>query len=277
MGRPLFLLCCFAFGLNLYAESAFINDPGGHMPAAEPAGSAFALELRRDIIMSTLALGMFLGAYLIEYTSSIQSRDVNDVNFIDRQLMFPYRSDIVRNILGPVIVVLPIMVPLSLVEWNLRNDFGIWFTYGIMYAQAAGFAYGARRAIGGLVGRHRPFHYLGCYDEPVRALSFPSGSTAMAFMSATFLSTTFSTEFSDSLWRIPIIAGSHMLAATLGGSRIMTGHHFLTDVLAGAAIGSFFGWLIPTLHRRPALHIANGENKFSFRFTGNGAIMSVEL
>jgi membrane-associated phospholipid phosphatase len=98
----------------------------------------------------------------------------------------------------------------------------------------------------------------------------------MAFLPATFLSVTFSREFPDSSWRIPVIVGSHLLAATVGVIRITPGYHFLTDVLAGAAIGSFFGWLIPTLHRRP-LPVLQGEGYLSFHFMGNGAVMSVRF
>jgi len=48
--------------------------------------------------------------------------------------------------------------------------------------------------------------------------------------------------------------------------------HFLTDVLAGAAIGSFYGWLIPFLHKRP-----NIDNGISFHLTENGGIISLKF
>ena len=243
------------------------------------AKSAFTLDLRNDIIISTLSVGVFFGSFLIEETSDIPNVDMNDVNVIDRRLMFSYsRFHIIPNILLPVMGVMPIIVPISLVEWNIRNDFDIWLTYGLMYAQAVGFTYGTRRIIGRTVDRHRPFYYFTDVMESRPANSFPSGSTAMAFMPAAFFSTIFFAEFPDSPWRIPVIIGSHTLAAGVGMARIMAGRHFLTDVLAGAAIGSFFGWVIPTLHRRPALHLGpNDESKFSFHLAGNGAMMSLRL
>ena len=69
-------------------------------------------------------------------------------------------------------------------------------------------------------------------------------------MPAAFLSTTFSQEFPESRWKIPVIIGSFTLSSFVGVTRILSGDHFLTDVLAGAAIGSLYGWLIPTLHKR---------------------------
>jgi membrane-associated phospholipid phosphatase len=87
--------------------------------------------------------------------------------------------------------------------------------------------------------------------------SFPSGSTALAFLSAGFLSAAFSAEYPDSKWRIPVTAGVYALAAAVAACRIVTGSHFLTDVFAGAAIGSLYGLVIPMLHKRQngtALH-----------------------
>jgi len=273
MRKALFLLCFVTLGFDLYAESALV---------VEPAESAFALDLRKDIVISALAVGVFFGSFFIPGTSEIPNLDRNDVNFIDRQLMFDnYGSlPILTAVMRPVMGVMPIIVPLVLVRWDILNfihDFPIWLTYGVMYVQAVALTYGTRRALGNAIDRHRPFRYFADnFEEPVSPHSFPSGSTAMAFLPATFFSVTFSREFPDSRWRIPIIVGSHLLAAGVGVARITPGYHFLTDVLAGAAIGSFFGWVIPTLHRRP-LQGSNDANNFSLQFTGNGAVMSVRL
>ena len=255
--KLLFLFLLFALGFNLYAESAF------------------TLSLKNDIIISTLSAGVYFGAFFVHGTRTSSIQDKRDVNFLDRGLMFNYRTfDTFSTVFAPVLALLPAMVPLGLTQWNIRNDFCIWLTYGVMYFQAIGFTYGTRRAVGRLVARPRPKHYLTNVDGNVlRSNSFPSGTTAMAFMPATFLSVTFSAEFPNSPLRLPIIIGSHTLAAFAGAVRIHGGHHFLTDVLAGAAIGSFFGWLIPTLHRRPG----SDDDKLSFHFSGNSAVISLRL
>ena len=266
----MFICCFFALGFNLYAESIFVADGN-----AEPTELAFTLDLRREVVISTLSLGVFFGSFLVPQNEGVPNLDKNNVNAIDRGLMFNYWNfNIVTTILRPVMGAMPLIVPLVMMEWDFRNDFPIWFTYGLMYAQAVGFTYGVRRGIGRAVYRQRPTYYFaGAVDRVRPADSFPSGTASMAFMPATLLSVTFAAQFPDSPWRIPVIVGSHTLAATVGAARIVTGHHFLTDVLAGAAIGSFFGWLIPTLHRRTA----DDESKLSFSFTGNGALLSVRL
>lgn len=279
-GKPLFLLCFLTLGFNLYAEYAAdtisVTDPTEPVSAGSPQ-SVFALDLRRDLIISTICLGMFFGARFIRPTRIYnQYLNVNDINAIDRGLVRFYRNQslhVASVTLASWINGLPIIVPLALVEWrDLRSDFNIWFTYGVMYVQAFVFKRTIRGAMGRMVGRPRPHHYLdGFIEGPISVNSFPSGTTAAAFMPATFLSVTFSAEFPDSQWRIPIIVGSHTLAALAGAGRIIAGTHFLTDVLAGAAIGSFIGWLIPTLHRRP------DESNFSVYFTGNGKMLSLRL
>lgn len=64
-----------------------------------------------------------------------------------------------------------------------------------------------------------------------RRNSFPSGHTATTFMTAAMLSKEYG-------WRSPWFSiGGYTVAAVTGISRIMNNRHWLTDVLAGAAIG----------------------------------------
>lgn len=61
--------------------------------------------------------------------------------------------------------------------------------------------------------------------------SFPSGHTATAFMSATLL-------YKEYGWKYPLVSiGGYTAAAVTGVSRIMNNKHWMTDVVAGAAIG----------------------------------------
>lgn len=61
--------------------------------------------------------------------------------------------------------------------------------------------------------------------------SFPSGHTATAFMTAAMLHKEYG-------WRSPWFSiGGYTLAAFTGVSRVLNDRHYLTDVMAGAAIG----------------------------------------
>jgi membrane-associated phospholipid phosphatase len=155
------------------------------------------------------------------------------------------------------------------------KDMDAWLTYGIMYTEAFFLTFGTKDLLKNAIIRYRPYVYdngrpAGLEDDYYN--SFPSGSTALAFLSAGFLSATFSAEYPDSPWKVPIIAGMYTLATGVGACRIISGSHFLTDVLAGAAIGSLYGWVIPILHKRQ-----NNGNNISMNFTGNGFIVALKF
>ncbi len=78
--------------------------------------------------------------------------------------------------------------------------------------------------------------------------SFPSRHSILAFASATFTSYVFSTYYPDSDWKVPVSLLSYGLAATTSAFRVASGNHFLTDVVAGALIGTAVGLAVPALH-----------------------------
>lgn len=71
------------------------------------------------------------------------------------------------------------------------------------------------------------------YEIPT-SMSFPSGHTNVAFACMTF------TRFMGKPYRKTAIAFT-CLAVLIGFSRIYCVHHFFTDVIAGAALGSCWG------------------------------------
>jgi membrane-associated phospholipid phosphatase len=165
--------------------------------------------------------------------------------------MAPYSKGL--DITGDILTYGFLLVPVLPVLANIRNRDAL-LTYGVMYGEAFFLTYGTTNLIKGLVDRNRPYRYFGplpAGQEDDFHNSFPSRHTAMAFMSAGFLAGAFCAEFPGSRWKLPVISAGYTLAAGIGAARILSGSHFLTDVLAGAAIGSLYGFLIPYLHRRP--------------------------
>jgi undecaprenyl-diphosphatase len=72
---------------------------------------------------------------------------------------------------------------------------------------------------------------------PPDQFSFPSGHTITAFAMASSLSTFYPA----------LLSGLLFCAVSIALSRILLGMHFLTDVLAGAALGAGLGWAAATL------------------------------
>jgi undecaprenyl-diphosphatase len=256
-----FLLCLFIIGLNLYSQSIY------------------TLDIRRDIVISTLSIGVFVTPFFISDDHDIPT-DLNrrDVNIFDRWSMFPFNHGFqLARIPLMIVYNTSIIVPPLILSWMDQSaNFDVWLTYGVMFTQAIFLTYGTKEIIGRSVNRYRPYLYFdGSYNFPMldgrSNRSFPSGGAAVSFMPATFLSVTFSQEFPCSRWRIPVIVGSYTLASVVGATRILSGDHFLTDVLAGAAIGSFYGWLIPTLHNRI------NNDKITLYSTINGVMVSLKF
>ena len=79
-----------------------------------------------------------------------------------------------------------------------------------------------------IIGRKRPL------DDVVGNPAFPSGHTAYAFAGATLLGNRYPKL------RIPLYIG----AGLVGLTRIYLGRHYLSDVIAGAAVGTITGALV---------------------------------
>lgn len=116
-----------------------------------------------------------------------------------------------------------------------------------------------------LVGRERPDNANGdgpyVINGPLHGNSFPSGHTTASFAVASVIAT----QFRDSKW-IPVAAYS--VAGLAGLSRIYDNKHWLTDVVAGATIGTLVGNLVS--HR-------TSNSKLTVVPFGNGNFQGVRL
>lgn len=92
-----------------------------------------------------------------------------------------------------------------------------------------------------LVGRERPNNAAGdgpfAIKGPFKGASFPSGHATAAFSIASVIAT----QYRDTKW-VPVLAYS--VATMVGLSRIYDNQHWLSDVVAGAAIGTLVGNLV---------------------------------
>ena len=154
------------------------------------------------------------------------------------------------DITGSILVGASVLTPAVL----LATDKNQWFNIGVMYFESSLLAFSTADLLKEVIQRKRPYMYFSGYpEEEVKAgdycRSFPSRHTAMAFNGAVFTSYVFSTYFPESKYKVPVIAGSFTLAGATGLARILSGNHFISDVLAGAAIGSASGFLVPFFHR----------------------------
>lgn len=99
--------------------------------------------------------------------------------------------------------------------------------------------------------------------------SFPSGHTTAAFSAATV----YAMEYRNKPW-VPVI--SYSAAALVGLSRITENKHWLTDVLAGAALGYLTGRQVVNNYHRYSKLKAPGQKKNTVSFNlqySNGVLI----
>ncbi len=184
---------------------------------------------------------------VIVFASSAFPLDPQEVNSFDMPFMAPYSKTLDDLSLVPAIAVA--LSPAVL----LTQPSSEYLTIGLMYIESFAITYGSKELIKFLVHRERPYMYdantpMSLVQDEEHNESFLSGHTALAFNGASFASYVFCKYNPDSKWKIPVIAASYSLAAATAAMRVASGCHFVTDVLAGAALGTVIGIAVPALH-----------------------------
>ena len=182
----------------------------------------------------------------ITLVSASTINDKSEVNKFDALVMNPYSKplDKTASLLNAGLMVSPALLAIN----RSTEDIA---TLGVMYLETMAGAYASKEILKKVVDRPRPYTYFEGAPESEKDEwndSFPSGHTTMAFASAGFVSYVFSRYYPDSKWKAPVIAASYSLATTTALLRIMSGNHFMTDVLSGALLGTLWGIGIPMLH-----------------------------
>jgi membrane-associated phospholipid phosphatase len=101
-----------------------------------------------------------------------------------------------------------------------------------------------------MIGRQRPYAHFAGPQSTEDNLSFPSGHTSFAFAvvtSSAMIARARGYRSEPYIW-----ATGLTLAAAGGYFRIAADKHYVTDVLAGAAVGTAAGLTVPLLMRRNA-------------------------
>jgi len=239
------------------------------VPFCFSSDSVYGLKLSNDLVLGSSSLGVFLTSQLIPAHIAEQP-PIETVNSLDALAMYSYNETL--DDLGSYLTYTSLLLPAVSVLYKI--DFPKKFiTYAVMYSETVLFTYGTKDILKGLVSRYRPYSYFDTVpigEEDDMYNSFPSGHTTLSFMSATFLSTTFCNEYPDSVWRFPICLSSYALAALGAVSRITSGNHYITDIIGGAIIGSFWGWFIPRLHKP----IENADLEITCMPAQNGVFLS---
>lgn len=214
------------------------------------SGEVFKLSLEADLpllIGGALATAGGFTADSLYKPAFPTSFDLAAVNALDRSMARPYNRAL--DISGDVVMSLSIAMPAVLFSLPL----GEWTTFLTMYLESSLWAFGLNTLVKAFSVRSRPYMYFpgapeSTFESADQFKSMPSRHTTMAVTGAVFASYVFWKYNPNSVWRYPVIAASSLLAAGTATLRILSGNHFFTDVLTGAAIGGLAGFLVPFIH-----------------------------
>lgn len=249
------------FAASLFASfSLFSNDlPQNERCITETEGSPFSVSPLGDGIAIGVLGATALTSYLLPKIVNMPeyyefSYNLDNVNPLDRKFARKYSRDI--DHLGDLSVAFSYcLVPAVFgAQWfsdNLETKEGL--KIAAMYAETVLATQTAKCLLKTAIKRKRPYMYFDGYpadelEDYDFEFSLPSGHTTDAFMNAAFLSYTFCKYYPESNFKIPVIASAYSVAAVTAGLRVGSGNHFVTDTIAGAALGSAIGFAIPWLH-----------------------------
>jgi len=203
--------------------------------------------MNTDIVIGVATVGSFGLGLILEPTIPIESKAFG---WFDEGLNITYSSSIDK--LGDIAMVVNVLaLPLLLDSFDFENLSKV----SLMYAEAALITYGFKDILKALVRRPRP--YVFSSDTPSELLSdsdayasFPSGHAAMSFMTASFSTYIYSqgNTSTESKWLMGF--STFGIASVTAILRVCAGAHNITDILAGAALGTCIGLGVPMLHQK---------------------------
>ena len=221
---------------------------------AEEINSPFHLSPVTDGIIAGSGIAIYGSYFLCDKILNLNpdptpdfSGALDSVNIFDRKFANPYSHT--QDRISDVLAAVTILSPAFLMCTPSSN----WVTIGTMYAETALLAYSLKCAGKYFISRTRPYMFFSGYPEDDVTAgdwndSFPSAHATMTFAAAAFSTYVFAQYFPDSSWKYGVAAISYTAAILTSAMRITSGCHYATDILAGAAIGTVCGLVIPWAH-----------------------------
>jgi len=192
-----------------------------------------------------------------EHTSAekIAGLTKQDVNGFDRWAIKPYNHGIDRASYIPFYASVPYPPVFMLLDKRMRKDHvKLLFMYteamsitGALYGSAAHY-----------FPRLRPLVYDAKSPENVREASnsrnsFFAGHVALVGTATFFMAQVFADYHPESKLKWLVYGAAGVATAATGYMRHAAGEHFPSDILVGAAVGTFTGLLVPRLHKHKLL------------------------
>ncbi len=215
-------------------------------------------DLKVDLPVTAVAIGLWLGSELAKSSlapSECRWCGVNSIDTTVRNALRvgnPASADTASTVIG---FGLAPLAALGLDAIAAYHDGALsnWPVDALLIAEATAISADVTNVVKFAVGRERPYvHDLSPVNRLTSAednLSFYSGHTSFAFalaVSTGTIATMRGYRLAPLIWTVGL-----GIAATTGYLRVAADKHYFTDVVAGAAAGSFVGFSIPFFFHKP--------------------------
>lgn len=212
-----------------------VGDPIIYAAAAGLIGAGYALDARKP-------------------APNISNLTTADIPAFDRLFYRTQRSEPL-SIASDVTLAATALLPLAVApQFSGKQIFRI----GVIYAETLALSYGLKEVVKGLVVRYRPYAYASSVPAsllvgPGIENSFPSGHVTVAFAAAVSTGYIFDLYNKNTAARVAVWSSALGLATATAVFRVWSGNHFMSDVVAAAALGSLVGFIVPFVHSPPGL------------------------
>ena len=253
----LLMLNLAAWPAQASAEKPPLGDTHEQSPPAgeaHPSGHAYSVELEVDLPLLILPVTALLAWPLSDTFAPPHCAPLCDaagLNAMDAVAAGLYDttwasvSDVGVSVLLGSAVIVPFLDGAPI---DALNDL-------VVIAQSVAWANASALTLAMATRRPRPYLYsekapIALRQAPKSAFSFASSHTAASFAASTALFQTLYRRHPESALPWVALAIGDAIALTVAIGRVQAGHHFPSDVIAGALIGTGIGLLIPALHSR---------------------------
>lgn len=212
--------------------------------------------------------GIFILGFALMFTASIIKKNkttvkwdgtpynLENVNPVDAKLARPYNKmfdkfgDAGVGLAG-LVVAASIAVAFFTAN-DKRKAFKIAVYDCFNFLVSAFYGNGIYRILKTVAGRIRPYMYFPNpsqkgIEENDFFRSWPSGHSANVLITFGFLLSWFAVRYADSKLKKPVLTVSLLICVSTMILRLLSGNHFLTDVLSGAALGFAISYSISVL------------------------------